>query len=330
MARILVTGGAGYVGSHIVRRLTDDGADVVVVDDLSEGHRAAVGPARLVVSDFADRETLEREFADGVEFVVHMAAFAEVGASVSEPIAYYRNNVVRTLALLEAAVAGGVRGIVFSSTAAVYGEPTTLPIPEDHPKEPTNPYGETKLAIEHALHWHGRAHGLRWVALRYFNAAGAQPDATIGEDHGPESHLVPNVIRATGADAEPMSVFGTDYPTDDGTCVRDYVHVCDLAQAHVLAIAAMEEGRIEGQALNLGNGDGFSVRQVIEAVARVSGRRPAVVEAPRRPGDPARLVASSARARAVLGWSPKHPELDSIIETAWKWHENHPRGYDDR
>lgn len=329
MGRILVTGGAGYVGSHIVRRLVDTGADVVVVDDLSEGHRAAVRGARLVVSDFADPATMEQELGRGgpVEFIVHMAAFAEVGRSVAAPDLYYNNNLVRSLALLDAAVRYDVRGVVFSSTAAVYGEPVELPITEDHPKDPSNPYGETKLAFERALEWHRRAYGIRWVALRYFNAAGAHPDGSIGEDHAVESHLIPNVFRATRPGATPLSIFGEDYPTPDGTCVRDYVHVCDLAQAHTLAIDAMREGKLEGCAFNLGSGDGFSVREVCDAVARVCGCPPATRSAPRRAGDPARLVASSDRVREDLGWKPEFPELESIVQTAWDWHRENPEGY---
>lgn len=331
MGRILVTGGAGYVGSHIVRRLIDDGDEVVVVDDLSEGHRAAVGTARLVVGDFADQAILDRELAQGaVEYVIHMAAFAEVGQSVVDPSAYYRNNVSRSLVLLESAVRHGVKGIVFSSTAAVYGEPEEVPIVEEHPKRPTNPYGETKLVFERALEWHRKAHGIDWVALRYFNAAGAHPDGSIGEDHANESHLIPNVIRATRSGAAPVSIFGCDYPTPDGTCVRDYVHVCDLAQAHVLAVTAMRAGAVRGQAFNLGNGEGFSVRQVCQSVARVAGVPPAVIDAPRRPGDPATLVASSAQARRVLGWRPEFPDLDTIVRTACDWHRARPGGYGDR
>jgi UDP-glucose 4-epimerase len=331
MSRILVTGGAGYVGSHIVRRLADEGAEVVVVDDLSEGHRAAVGDARLVVADFADPTILDRELSGGaVDFVIHMAAFAEVGQSVKDPATYYRNNVSRSLALLEAAVRHEVRGIVFSSTAAVYGEPDEIPIDEEHPQRPTNPYGETKLAFEKALDWHRRAHGIRWVALRYFNAAGAHPDGSIGEDHAVESHLIPNVIRATVPGTRPLTIFGDDYPTPDGTCVRDYVHVCDLAQAHVLAVAAMRSGDVEGKAFNLGNGEGFSVREVRDAVARVANAEPATETGPRRPGDPATLVASSDRARRELGWKPEFPDLETIVRTAWDWHRSHPRGFDDR
>lgn len=322
MAKILVTGGAGYVGSHIVRRLRDERRDVVVVDDLSAGHRSAVGEAELVVGDFADPAILARLLPD-VEFVVHMAAHCLVGESVEEPGRYYDNNVTRTLALLEASRRHGVRGLVFSSSAAVYGEPHETPIPEEHPKRPTNPYGETKLVGERALAWYHRAHGLRSVALRYFNAAGAHPDGTLGERHDPETHLVPILIRAAVAGGPAPTIFGTDYPTSDGTCVRDYVHVVDLAAAHVAAVDAMAAGRIGHDAFNLGNGAGFSVRQVVDVVRRVTGSRLEVIDGPRRAGDPATLVASSDRAMQHLGWRPQHADLESIVRTAWAWHRNH-------
>lgn len=327
MGRILVTGGAGYIGSHIVRLLVEVGRETVVLDDLSEGHRAAVRGARLVVSDFADPATLAAEIEGGVDFIVHMAAFCEVGRSVEDPASYYHNNVVRTLALLDAARRGGVRGIVFSSSAATYGEPRELPIPESHPQEPTNPYGETKLAVERALRWHYEAYGLRFATLRYFNAAGAHPDGTLGEDHAEESHLIPRLLCSVRDGGEPVPIHGDDYPTADGTCVRDYVHVMDLAAAHLLALEAMERGELQQAALNLGNGAGFSVRQVVDAVAAVTGRRPATRVAPRRRGDPAALVASSALAERTLGWRPRHAALDSIVATAWNWHRLHPGGY---
>jgi UDP-glucose 4-epimerase len=257
-----------------------------------------------------------------------MAAFCEVGQSMADPAAYYANNVTRSLALLEAARRHGVRGIVFSSTAAVYGEPQETPIREEHPLRPTNPYGETKLAFERALAWYGRAYGMRHVSLRYFNAAGAHPSGEIGEDHARETHLIPRLLRAVLArDARATPIFGSDYPTRDGTCVRDYVHVADLAQAHVQAVEALRRGSIEGESLNLGNGTGFTVREVIDAVARATGTTPPTRPAPRRAGDPATLVASSERARERLGWTPRYPELDTIVSTAWNWHRRHPRGY---
>ncbi len=333
MGSVLVTGGAGYIGSHIVRRLRADGRDVVVLDDLTEGHRAALGDTRVIEADFGDRLVLD-ELLDRsrVDWVIHMAAHCQVGESVLAPGKYYANNLVRSLTLLEAVARHSVRGIVFSSTAAVYGEPREVPIGEDHPLAPTNPYGETKLAFERALHWFHGAHQTRSVSLRYFNAAGAHPDMDLGEDHEPESHLIPNLLRGAlaGKDAAPVPIFGSDYPTKDGTCVRDYVHVCDLADAHVAALSLLEAGAVTTQAYNLGNGEGFSVLDVVDAVARIAGARPKTVAAPRRAGDPATLVASSAKARAALGWTPRFPTIDAIVRTAWDWHRKHPDGYGDR
>ena len=331
MGVVLVTGGAGYIGSHIVRRLLREGRDVVVVDDLSEGHAEAVPGARLLEGDFADPSLIEPVLRDeGVEFIIHMAALCLVGESVERPGKYYEVNVSRSLRLLDLAVRHGVRGMVFSSTAAVYGEPHTVPIAEDHKTSPTNPYGETKAALERALSWYGRAHGLAWVALRYFNAAGAHPDGDLGEDHDPETHLIPRLLQAAVRGGPVTPIFGTDYPTDDGTCVRDYVHVADLADAHVLAMEAMRSGSVSAEAINLGNGEGFSVREVLESVERVVGKVPATEETSRRPGDPAVLVASSERARQRLEWSPAFRSLDDIIRTAWEWHRTHPNGYGER
>lgn len=328
MSKVLVTGGAGYIGSHILRQLLDDGHAPLVLDDLSNGHREAVGSAPLVEGDFGDPVLLDQLLGDGsTEFVIHMAAYCEVGASMSDPAEYYLNNLTRSLALLDAARRHGVRGIVFSSSAAVYGEPERLPIDEDHPQKPTNPYGETKLAFERALGWYRQAYGMKFVALRYFNAAGAHPDGSIGEDHTPESHLIPRLLRNALTSNETVPIFGHDYPTRDGTCVRDYVHVTDLAQAHVRAIDAMEAGEVDGEAFNLGNGEGFSVLEVVEAVGSVSGKVPATRRAPRRPGDPASLVAASRRARERLGWKPEHADLHEIVRTAWNWHSANPRGY---
>lgn len=328
MGKILVTGGAGYIGSHIVRVLSDRGQDIAVVDTLAEGHRAAIGGVRLIESDFADEAMLEAELAGGeIEFIVHMAASCEVGESVENPAKYYTNNLTGSMRLLEAARRHRIRGIVFSSTAATYGEPRQTPITEEHPQLPTNPYGDTKLAFERALDWYHQAYGIRYVALRYFNAAGAHPDGTIGEDHRPESHIVPRLLRGVRQGQQPTPIFGNDWPTPDGTCVRDYVHVVDLAQAHVLAIDAMRSGDVEAEAFNLGNGEGFSVLQVIDTVGMVTGQRPSTREAPRRPGDPATLVASSDRIRARLGWKPKFPTLEQIVSTAWEWHRTHPDGF---
>jgi UDP-glucose 4-epimerase len=328
MSKVLVTGGAGYIGSHIVRMLVESGREVVVVDDLSEGHREALGDVPLTVSDFGNAAALEGLLSDGsVDYVVHMAAYCEVGQSVVDPASYYHNNLVRSLSLFDAAVKFGVRGIVFSSTAAVYGEPDELPITESHPQKPTNPYGETKLACERALSWYHGAYGLRSVSLRYFNAAGAHPDADIGEDHANETHLIPRLIQAVVRGSDPIPIFGEDYPTPDGTCVRDYVHVADLAQAHVLALDAMQDGSAACEAFNLGNGEGFSVRQVVDTIARVTGHRCPTRSAPRRAGDPATLVASSARIAERLGWRAAFPTLEEIVRTAWNWHRSHPHGF---
>lgn len=328
MGKVLVTGGAGYIGSHIVRALADREVEVEVLDNLCEGHREAIGDVRLIEADFGDRELLDRELAaGGYDFIVHMAAFCEVGESMENPAKYYENNITRSLALLDAAHRHGVKGIVFSSTAATYGEPQKLPITEDHPQLPTNTYGETKLSFERALRWYHHAYGMKFVALRYFNAAGAHPDGTIGEDHQPESHILPRLLRGVLEGQQPVPIFGTDWPTPDGTCVRDYVHVLDLAQAHILAIDAMRDGRVEADAFNLGNGEGFSVLQVIDAVGKVTGHRPPTEDAPRRAGDPATLVASSDRVREVLGWKPEFPTIEGIVSTAWEWHRNCPQGY---
>jgi UDP-glucose 4-epimerase len=330
MAKVLVTGGAGYIGSHIVRRLLEMGRDVLVLDNMSEGHRDAIRGAALHEGDFGDPETLDLLLRGGdVRFVVHMAASCLVGESVADPGKYYDNNLVRSLALLDAVRRNGTKGIVFSSTAAVYGDPVDLPIREEHALVPTNPYGETKLAFERALAWYHRAHGTCYAALRYFNAAGAHPDGDLGEHHLQETHLIPRLLQSILDGGPPTPIFGEDYPTSDGTCVRDYVHVVDLAEAHVLALDALGSGAIQAEAFNLGNGEGFTVREVIEVVERVTGTKPPTDKAPRRAGDPAVLVASSERAARRLGWKPDYASLESIVRTAWEWHRNHPRGYDD-
>ena len=325
---VLVTGGAGYIGSHIVRRLMEEGRRVVILDDLSEGHSAAVGNADLIQADFADTSILEELFSSGMfGFIVHMAASCLVGESMEEPTKYYENNLTRSLRLLDSARKHRVQGFVFSSTAATYGEPRDVPITEEHPQEPTNPYGESKLAFEKALAWYRRAYGIRYSTFRYFNAAGAHPEGDLGEDHDPETHLIPRLLTSVLDAGAPTPIFGEDYATRDGTCIRDYVHVVDLAEAHVLALKAMEREAIEAEAFNLGNGGGFSVREVVDSVGRVTGTRPPTEVAPRRPGDPAILVASSERVKKKLGWRPAFPGLDEIIGTAWKWHQSHPRGY---
>lgn len=324
---VLVTGGAGYIGSVIVETLVRQGHTVTVLDSLYKGHEAAVtAPARLVTVSLADREALTGLLADHqINAVVHMAADSLVGESMQNPSKYFRNNDVNGLNLLEAMMANDVKRLVFSSTAAVYGEPETVPITEDLPLAPTNVYGESKLIYERMLHWYDLVQGLKWIALRYFNAAGATE--RLGEDHNPETHLIPIVMQVALGRREQVQLFGTDYPTPDGTCIRDYIHVGDLADAHVLALEALAAGRVPSGAYNLGNGHGYSNREVIESVRRVTDHPIPVVEAPRRAGDPAALVASSQRIRQDLGWEPKYPEIDQIVASAWRWHQQHPNGY---
>ena len=327
--RVLVTGGAGYVGSVSVERLLEAGHDVVVLDDLSTGHRGSVPPgARLVRGSYADRASLAAAFElQGTEAVLHCAARSLVGESIADPAGYYRANVVGGITLLDTMRDLGVSRIVLSSTAAVYGVPNDLPITEDTPLHPVNPYGETKRTLEAAIAWFGHAYGLRSVCLRYFNVAGATP--LNGEDHDPETHLIPNVLRAA-IGGTPVTLFGDDYPTPDGTCIRDYIHVADLADAHLLALAATAPGdpRADGPLVcNLGNGDGFSVREVLAAAERVVGRPIPHSVGPRRPGDPAVLVASAARAGEVLRWAPARPDVEGMIASAWAWLEAHPGGY---
>jgi UDP-glucose 4-epimerase len=318
---ILVCGGAGYIGSHMARWLALRGSKVTVLDNLSTGHREAVQWGELIEADVLDPSSLERAF-NGRRFdaVMHFCARSLVGESVAEPYAYYANNVTGTLNLLDAMRRHGVACLVFSSTAAVFGQPVADRIDEDHPRQPINPYGASKLMVERILADAASAYGLRSVALRYFNAAGASADASIGESHQPETHLIPNVLRAALGTGPALKVFGDDYPTPDGTCVRDYVHVDDLAQAHELALAYLDANP-GAHAFNLGNGQGFSVREVIAAAAAVSGRPIAHAIEPRRPGDPSVLVASSAKARGQLGWKPVHTRLEPIIESALHWHQ---------
>jgi UDP-glucose 4-epimerase len=325
---ILVTGGAGYIGSHAVRLLSRAGHDVWVYDNLSQGHRSSVPAGRLIEGELADCDRLTAVLSNRrIEAVMHFAAFALVGESMADPAKYYQNNVVASLALLEAMRASGVAKIVFSSTTATYGEAKRIPITEDEPQQPINPYGFAKLVIERALADYARAYGLGYAALRYFNAAGASPEGDLGEDHTPESHLIPIVLQVALGQRERITVFGDDYPTPDGTCIRDYIHVDDLAAAHLKALERLEPGR--GLQLNLGTGRGHSVRQVIDSCRRISGRPIAVEIGPRRPGDPPELVADSSRAQAALDWRPKYMELDAIVETAWRWHSTHPQGYGD-
>ena len=318
--RVLVTGGAGYIGSHTCKALAAAGYSPVALDNLVHGHRWAVRWGVLEQADLADREAVERVLRrHGIDAVVHFAAYAYVGESMADPGMYFRNNVANTLNLLEAMRAAGVGRIVFSSTCATYGVPATVPIAEDHAQLPVNPYGESKLFVERALHWHGVAHGLRWMALRYFNAAGADPDGEIGEDHDPETHLIPLAIETALGRRRELQVMGTDYRTPDGTAVRDYVHVADLADAHVRALRYLEGGG-QSAALNLGTGRGHSVRDVIAMVERVSGRPVAARDVARRAGDPPALVAAPGRARELLGWQPRLSDLATIVQTAYRWH----------
>ena len=327
---ILVLGGAGYIGSHTVYELIDAGRDVVVADNLLTGFRAAVHPkARFYELDIRDRKAVDALFEkETIEGVIHFAASSQVGESMVDPLKYYDNNLWGTTVLLQSMVAHGVDKIVFSSTAATYGEPERVPILESDRTEPTNCYGETKLAMERMMSWTSRAHGLRYVALRYFNAAGAHPSGSIGEAHTPETHLIPIILQVPNGQREKVSIFGGDYPTRDGTCVRDYIHVTDLAQAHILALDYLLAGG-ENNVFNLGNGVGFTNKEVVEVARSVTGHPIPAEIAPRRAGDPAQLVASSQKAKAVLGWKPKYDDLNTIVATAWKWHQSHPNGYEE-
>jgi UDP-arabinose 4-epimerase len=319
MQSILVTGGAGYIGSHACKALARAGYRPVVYDNLVYGHERAVKWGPLERGDLLDGARLAAVIArHRPAAAIHFAAYAWVGESVSDPAKYYGNNVGGTLSLLAALRAGGVERLVFSSTCATYGVPERLPINEGHPQRPANPYGHSKRMIEQVLRDYARAYGLRSIALRYFNAAGSDPDGEIGEDHEPETHLIPLVLRAARDSNAPVSIHGTDYPTPDGTCIRDYIHVADLADAHLRALAALEEGA-ETAACNLGTGRGHSVREVIAAARRVTGREIAVIEGPRRPGDPPELVADATLAGTALGWTPHFTDIDGIIETAWRW-----------
>ena len=317
--RILVVGGAGYIGSHMVKRLLEHGHAPVTLDDLSTGHRDAVLGGAFEQGSLADTERLDELLRrHRFDAVMHFASFIQVGESVRAPGKYYRNNVVNTLNLLDAMVRHGVRRFVFSSSAAVYGEPERVPIDESHPKRPVNPYGRTKWMVEQALEDYDRAHGLRSVSLRYFNAAGADPSGALGERHEPESHLIPLVLQAASGRRAQVEVYGRDYPTADGTCVRDYIHVADLCAAHLLALDHLDRTDASA-AFNLGNGAGFSVRQVIDAAQAVTGKRLNVADRPRRDGDAAVLVADAALARRVLGWQPQYADLETILRHAWQW-----------
>ncbi len=324
--KVLVTGGAGYIGSVVAEELLQAGHQVIVFDNLSHGHRQAVPKAaELIVGELADRASLDRLFESrAIDAVMHFAALIEAGESMKAPEQFFRNNTANALTLLEAMLAARVNRLVFSSTAALFGNPERTPIEEDDPLHPTNAYGESKLLVERMLAWFHQIHGLRYASLRYFNAAGAaRPDQ--GEAHHPESHLIPRVLEVALGRAEHVNIFGTDYPTSDGTCVRDYIHICDLARAHLLALDALDKS--SPLIYNLGNGQGFSVREVVEVARKVTGHPIPVIESPRRAGDPAVLIASSEKIRRELGWQPKFPDLKSIVESAWQWHRAHPNGY---
>ncbi|WP_058303509.1 UDP-glucose 4-epimerase GalE [Gorillibacterium timonense] len=324
---IMVTGGAGYIGSHMVAELLRLGEEVVIVDSLETGHRDAVLGGKLYVGDLRDKEVLDKAFGENdIEAVIHFAANSLVGESMSNPGKYYHNNVYGTLCLLEKMQQYGVNKIVFSSTAATYGEPERTPISEDDRTFPTNTYGETKLAMEKMMKWFDTAHGVKYVSLRYFNACGAHESGKIGEDHAPETHLIPLVLQVPLGKREFISIYGEDYPTPDGTCIRDYLHVSDLASAHVLALGRLRSGG-DSAVYNLGSGRGYSVKEIIEVARKVTGHPiPAKAEA-RRAGDPAELIASSAKAERELGWVRKMDRLEDIIASAWKWHREHPSGY---
>lgn len=328
---ILVLGGAGYIGSHTVYELIENGEDVAIIDNLQTGHIKAVHPnARFYKGDIRNREFLDGVFTkEKIDAVIHFAAYSLVGESMEKPLKYYENNLCGTKILLDSMVANGINKIVFSSTAATYGEPESLPILETDKTEPTNPYGETKLAMEKMFKWVGRAHNINFVSLRYFNACGAHVSGEIGEDHAVETHLIPLILQVPNNKREHIYIFGDDYNTKDGTCIRDYIHVTDLAQAHILAVKYLRNGG-NSDIFNLGNGIGFSVKEVIETARKVTGHPIPAQISPRRAGDPAKLIASSNKARKILGWKPEHAELEEIIATAWNWHKKHPNGYNDK
>lgn len=329
---IIVCGGAGYVGSHAVDQLIDAGYDVAVIDNLVTGHRAAIHPkARFHEGDLRDRAFLDKVFAQekDTQGVMHFAAFSVVPQSMRDPLLYFNNNTAGMVTLLEAMNAAGVKFVVFSSTAATYGEPKSIPILETDPQVPTNPYGESKLQMEKTMRWCDEAYGTKFVSLRYFNVAGAKPDGSIGEDHNPETHLIPIVLQVASGEREGMQVFGDDYPTRDGTCVRDYIHVVDLVDAHILALEYLIKGG-KSEAFNLGSATGFSNFEMLSAAREVTGHAIPATVGPRRPGDPSTLIASSDKAKTILGWKPKYDDVKAIIQTAWTWEQTHPKGYNDK
>lgn len=326
---VLVCGGAGYIGSHTVAELLAGGKEVVIADNLQKGHKDAVLGGKLMVGDLRDNDFMDKVFTENkIDSVIQFAADSLVGESVGDPLKYYNNNVVSTLCLLNAMRKYDVHDIVFSSTAATYGEPKNIPIMETDPTVPTNPYGETKLAVEKALRWCYEAYDIRYTALRYFNAAGAHISGKIGEDHTPETHLIPIILQAALGQRDCITIFGNDYNTDDGTCVRDYIHVTDLSNAHILALEKMQKDG-KSNIYNLGNGNGFSVKEVVDLARKVTGIDIKAELGDRRPGDPAKLVATSEKAQKELNWQPKYNDLETIIETAWKWHKDNPNGYND-
>lgn len=327
---ILVTGGAGYIGSHAVYQLIDQGLDVVIVDNLQTGHRGAIHPkAKFYEGDLRDRDFMREVFRkESIEGVIHFAANSLVGESMEKPLQYYDNNVYGTQILLESMIDAGVKYIVFSSTAATYGEPEAVPITEEMPTVPTNTYGETKLAMENMMKWCEQAHGIRFVSLRYFNVAGARSTGEIGEDHNPETHLIPVVLETALGKREKITIFGDDYPTKDGTCIRDYIHVEDLIDAHILALDYLKNGG-QSDIFNLGSSQGFSVKEIVEMAREVTGKEIRAEIGPRRAGDPSILIASSEKAKKILGWTPSRTNIEQIIKDAWNWHSTHPNGYED-
>jgi UDP-glucose 4-epimerase len=328
---IAVLGGAGYIGSHTVAQLVKAGQDVVVLDNLITGHKRAVDPkARFYQGDIRDYHFLSQVFSkEKIDGVIHFAAFSIVPESMKDPLKYFDNNTSGMITLLEAMNQFSIKKIVFSSTAATYGEPKQVPIHEDDPQVPTNPYGESKLAMEKIIKWADVAYGIKFVALRYFNVAGAMPDGSIGEDHHPETHLIPIILQAAAGTRDGLQIFGDDYPTKDGTNVRDYVHVVDLADAHILAMKYLSEGN-DSNAFNLGSATGFSNLEILNAARKVTGQPIPAKIGPRRPGDPSTLIAASDKARTILGWKPKFDDVEQVIATAWNWHQTHPEGFGDK
>lgn len=331
MSSVLVCGGAGYIGSHVVSELINQGIDTVVIDSLEYGHRGAISNCKhFYEGNIGDSELLDKIFKNhNINTVMHLCAYIEVGESVVNPAKYYHNNVSNSISLIDSMLRNNVSNFVFSSTAAVYGEPECIPLKEECRKEPTNPYGDSKLALEKIMYWYTKAYNFKFVALRYFNACGAHPNGHIGEDHNPESHLIPLILQVALGKRDSIKIFGDDYPTRDGTCLRDYIHVCDLALAHIDAMNYLIKGG-ESISCNLGNGNGFSVKEVIDIARKVTGHPIPAEICHRRAGDSSELIASSDKARKILGWSPKMDSLEEIIKTAWNWHKNHPDGYMDK